>query len=103
VTASQLRTGCENALALTIDAERFLLYRFSDTNAASVYAETTGHSLTAGRFVLRSTPETMYLHQGAEILYAGEENILWSPLFDNPKFTKTLQRLADELQERSNR
>ncbi|MGH2807391.1 MAG: DUF3179 domain-containing (seleno)protein [Actinomycetota bacterium] len=100
VTASQLRVGCENAIALTIDAERFLLYRFVDDDAAGAYADEAAHALAIGPFVLRSTPETMYLHQGAEIIYAGDEHVLWSPLFDNPKFTKTLQRLADEIRER---
>jgi hypothetical protein len=99
LSPSQLRVGTENAIALTIDAERFLLYRFSDVTSANAYAGTEEHSRAFGPFVLRSTPESMYLHQGAEIIYTGDHTIRWSDLLDEPRLVKALDRLIDEARE----
>ena len=88
---SQLRVGAVNAVALTIDAERFLMYRFASADEADVYATTEAHTLAFGAFVLRSTPESMYQYQPAEVLYAGEEWVRWSGLLEDPRLRTALQ------------
>ena len=90
----QLRAGCVNAIALTIDAERFLLYRFATSEQACGYAATETHSRAVGPYVIRSTPDTMYEHQLYEILYAGDESIRWSALLDTPAFVGALERVV---------
>lgn len=88
---SQLRVGVVNGIALTIDAERFLLYRFADPEAAGSYAAAEEHVLAVGPLALRSTPESMYLHQGAEILYAGDGTIRWSSLTEAGSLRRALE------------
>ncbi|MGQ0669852.1 MAG: hypothetical protein ACT4PO_09310, partial [Actinomycetota bacterium] len=90
----QLRAGCVNAIALTIDGERFLLYRFATSEQACGYAATERHSRAMGPYVIRSTPDTMYEHQLYEILYAGDESIRWSALLDTPAFVGALERVV---------
>lgn len=87
----QLRVGCNNGIALTIDAERFLLYRFASADLAEAYVATEEHALAVGPFVIRSTPDTMYAHQLYEILYVGDEHVRWSALLGDPALRKSLE------------
>jgi hypothetical protein len=82
----QLRVGTLDALALTIDADRFLLYLFEDELGAGSYAAAEPRARAFGRFVLRSTPDTMYVHQFYEICYAGDDRIAWSGLLEDERF-----------------
>jgi len=91
---SQLRVGAENGIALTIDAERFLLYRFTDPQDALEYAASEPHAIATGVLVLRSTPESMYLHQGAEILFAGDHTIRWSAALTSRALRHVLEDVA---------
>src|SRR5207302_8249120 len=50
---SQLRVGCSNALALTIEGDPFLLYMFEAADGASRYAAQTIAARASGRFVFR--------------------------------------------------
>ena len=86
----QLRPGCANGIALTIEGDRFLLYRFSGASVTGDFAERALHSVAIERFVLRSVPATMYEHQGAEILYAGDDAVQWSPLLTDRKLLRAL-------------
>lgn len=88
----QLRVGCVNAIALTIDSERFLLYRFETAEQAAVYAAEADHARAEGPFVLRSTPDTMYEHQGAEILFVNDDTVRWSRLLDDLRLRRALQQ-----------
>jgi hypothetical protein len=90
----QLRTDCENGIGLTIEADRFLLYRFGTHQLAAAYASEQGHALAFGTFVLRSTPDTMYLHQAAEILYVDDDHIRWSSLLKDARIIKLLSELC---------
>ena len=87
----QLRVGMENAIALTIEAERFLLYRFEDETAAERYAAAESRAIGAGRYVLRSTPDTMYMHQPTEVLYVGDDAVRWSMLPNDPAFVRAFR------------
>ncbi len=87
---SQLRVGAVNGIALTIDAERFLLYRFESAALADAYAAQEPHAIARGAFVLRSTPETMYQYQPAEVVYVGDPWIRWSELLDDGRLRKAL-------------
>lgn len=89
----QLPVGAVNAVALTIDADRFLLYRFRDPALAEAHAARDGHAVAVGRFVMRSTPETMYAYEPAEVLYVGDDKIRWSALLDDPAFLKALREV----------
>lgn len=86
----QLRVGCLDGLALTVHADRLLLYLFEHEAAAGAYADTEPHARAFGRFVVRSTPDTMYVHQVYEILYAGDDRIAWSPLLEDPRFAEVI-------------
>jgi uncharacterized protein DUF3179 len=90
----QLRVGCVNGVGLTIEGDRFLLYRFASPEKAREYAAGEPHTLSAGAFVLRSTPETMYVGVAAEILYAGDERIRWSPLLADARLLRALRTAA---------
>jgi hypothetical protein len=87
----QLRAGMENAIALTIEAERFLLYRFEDEAAAERYAAAESRAVGAGRYVLRSTPDTMYTHQPTEVLYVGDDAVRWSMLPNELAFVRAFR------------
>jgi hypothetical protein len=91
----QLRVGCSNGVALTIEGDRFLLYRFTSPADAETYAATEAHARAFGPFVLRSTPDSTYDHQLYEILYAGDGLIRWSSLLDTPRFVNTVHRAAN--------
>jgi Protein of unknown function (DUF3179) len=88
---SQLRVGADNGIGLTIDAERFVLYRFGSVESALGYAATEPHTFAFGCYVIRSTPETMYQYQPAEVLYAGDEWVRWSTLPEDPRFRQALE------------
>ncbi|HYT30909.1 MAG TPA: hypothetical protein VEN82_09030, partial [Actinomycetota bacterium] len=75
----QLPPGCEDGIALTIEGDRFLLYRSADGDSARQLAERSGHA-AVGPFVLRSTPDTMYRHALYEIDHLPEPEVPWSPL-----------------------
>lgn len=90
----QLRVGCVDGIATTIEGDRFLVYLFTTAEAARAYAGTESHAVAAGPFVLRSTPDDMYEHQGYEVLYAGDDRVRWSPLLDDPGFRGVLRGVA---------
>jgi hypothetical protein len=91
LTPGQLRVGCENAIALTIDGDRFLLYRFGSVEAAEAYVATEPHARAVEGFVIRSTPPTMYVFQPNEIAFAGEGWVRWSSLMSEPRFLGALR------------
>ncbi len=92
----QLRAGCENAIALTVDADRFLLYRFQTPALAEAFAGSQPHTLAFKRHVIRSTPVTMYEHQLYEIAFVGEDRVTWSRLLSDARFAAALRGAADD-------
>jgi hypothetical protein len=90
----QLRVGCLDGLALTVEADRFLLYLFETDATASAYASAEPHALAFGSFVVRSTPDSMYAHPFYEILYAGDDRVAWSRLLEDERFANTLQAVV---------
>jgi len=88
---SQLRPQSINGIAFLLEGDSFLLYRFESARAATVYAASEQHCVHADTFVLRSTPDTMYLHQPYEIGYAGDNTIRWSTLLDDPRLVLALK------------
>lgn len=91
----QLRVGCVIGIALTVEGDRFLLYRFDSPARAAEYVAGTSHAFAVGPFVMRSTPDTMYAHQLYEILYVGDDKVRWSPLVDDPALRRALGRVVD--------
>jgi hypothetical protein len=87
----QLHQEMENGIALTIEAQRFLLYRFPTEAGAARFAAEEARAIDAGRYALRSTPDTMYTHQPTEVLYVGDDAVRWSTLPDDPAFVRALQ------------
>lgn len=85
---SQLRVGCTNGIGVTIEGDRFLLYRFETPEKAADYARAQAHALPAGSFVLRSTPVTMYVDPTYEILYAGDDEVRWSGLLEDARLRR---------------
>ena len=88
----QLRVGAIDGIALTVEADRMLLYLFDDASLAEAYAAAQGHAIAFGRFVIRSTPSNMYVDTVAEILYAGDDRISWSPLLNEAGFRDAMLR-----------
>ena len=86
----QLRVGVLDAMALTVDGDRMLLYLFEHESGAEEYGASEPHIMSFGRFALRSTPDTMYVHQFYEILYAGDDRIAWSSLLSDRRFQAIL-------------
>ena len=87
----QLRVGSLDGIALTVEADRLLLYLFEDEDSASAYAAGEPHARAFASFVVRSTPDTMYVHPMYEILYAGDDRVSWSPLLDDERFVGVLK------------
>lgn len=83
---SQLRPGCESAVAATISGDRFLIYKCADAAAAErVLAEVT-HAFREDRWVFRSIPVLMYAEPHYEMGMLPDERIAWSPLHSDPAF-----------------
>ena len=87
---SQLRVGTISAIAATIEADRFAIYRCQDeTSAKSVAAEVT-HAIQVGPWVLRSIPVLMYADPHYEMGQLPDQEIAWSPLLNNQNFKAAL-------------
>jgi hypothetical protein len=91
LTPGQLRVGCQNAIALTINGDRFLFYRFGSAERADAYVASEPHARAVERFAIRSTPPTMYVFQPNEIAFAGEGWVRWSSLPSDPRFLGALR------------
>jgi hypothetical protein len=83
--------GCQNAIALTVDGDRLLFYRFGSVEAAEAYVTAEPHARAVEDFVIRSTPPTMYVFQPNEIAFAGEDWVRWSSLLSDPRFLGALR------------
>jgi hypothetical protein len=88
----QLRPGSINGIALTLEGDPFLLFRFGTDREAAAYHSSEPRSIAVGPFVLRSTPDTMYLHHAYEIAYAGDDSIRWSGLLNDSQVRAALER-----------
>jgi hypothetical protein len=89
----QLRVGCSDGMAMTIEGDPFLVYLFERAEDAARYAESQTASIAAGPFVLRSSPTDMYVFPG-EVLYAGDDQIRWSTLPSAPAFQRAAERVV---------
>jgi len=86
----QLRPGAEDAIGITLEGDRFLLYRFSSEADARRAAASMGHAVSGGVFVARSSPDSMYEHREYEIGYAGDDRIRWSALLSDERIRRAL-------------
>ena len=87
---SQQRPGTISAIAATIEADRFAIYRCTDeTTAAKVATEVT-HALQVGPWVLRSIPILMYADPHYEMGQLPDNKIAWSSLLRSDSFKKDL-------------
>lgn len=93
---SQLRVGALSAIAATIEADRFAIYRCVDEAAAAQVAEEVGHAVVEGRWVLRSIPVLMYADPHYEMGQLPDDEIAWSPLLDSDAFHATLRAFTRE-------
>ena len=92
---SQLRVGTVSAIAATIEADRFAVYRCISVEAATKVAAEVGHAIEAGAWVFRSIPVLMYADPRYEMGQLPDEEIPWSPLLGNEAFKATLQKFAE--------
>lgn len=90
---SQQRVGTVAAIAATIDADRFAIYRCVDEAAAVRVAAEVGHAVQAGRWVFRSIPVLMYADPHYEMGQLPDERIAWSPLLASDAFKSALKGL----------
>jgi len=92
---SQLRVGTVSAVAATINADRFAIYKCESAAAGRRVASEVPHSMCVDRWVLRSMPADMYEDQHYEIGQLPEEEIRWSRLIGNQRFLATLRSYLD--------
>jgi hypothetical protein len=96
---SQLRVGTVNAVAATINADRFAIYKCEDEAAAQRVMSELPHCFRVGRWVFRSIPVDMYEDQRYEIGHLPEESIRWSKLIADQRFLSMIQAyLVSQLQ-----
>lgn len=91
VPHSQLRPGSVNAIAAKIENDRFIIYKTADPETARAMAGELSHSLCAGCFVFRSTPDAMYEDMLYEIGQLPTDKVRWSRLVKNARFKKVLE------------
>jgi hypothetical protein len=88
---SQLRVGTLSAIAATIEADRFAIYRCTDEAAAIRVAREVTHAIAVGPWVFRSIPVLMYADPHYEMGQLPDEKITWSPLLRNDSFLNALE------------
>jgi len=92
---SQQRVGTLSAIAATIEADRFAIYRCADEAAAAQVAAEVGHAIQAGPWVLRSIPVLMYADPHYEMGQLPDEAIAWSALLDREAFRSALNAFPE--------
>jgi hypothetical protein len=92
---SQLRVGTTCAVAATINADRFAIYRCESEASGQRLVAELPHSIQIGRWVFRSIPIDMYEDQHYEIGQLAEEQIRWSALINNQRFLSALKVYLD--------
>lgn len=90
VARSALPVGCDFVIQWMIDVDRVLLYRFDSSSGAAAYAEQIGHALSCENYVLRSTPEDMYLVAKFEAGQKPDEKVGWGPWLKDDDFARDL-------------
>ena len=93
---SQQRVGTISAIAATIEADRFAIYRCESEEAAKRVAVEVTHAIQVGPWVLRSIPVLMYSDPHYEMGQLPDDKITWSPLLKNKAFIQTLQDAVDQ-------
>jgi len=93
--ASQQRVGTISAVAATIEADRFAIYRCVDETAAVQVAAEVGHAIHAGPWVLRSIPVLMYADPHYEMGQLPDKAIAWSPLLERETFNNDLRHFIE--------
>ncbi len=88
---SQLRVGTLSAIAATIEADRFAIYRCTDETAAQRVAREVTHAIAVGPWAFRSIPVLMYADPHYEMGQLPDEKISWSPLLRNDSFLNALK------------
>ena len=91
---SQQRVGTISAIAATIEADRFAIYRGVDEVAAARVAAEVGHAIGEGSWVLRSIPVLMYADPHYEMGQLPDDEIAWSPLLYDERFRSDLSEFA---------
>ena len=92
---SQQRVGTLSAIAATIEADRFAIYRCTDTVTARHVAQEVTHALHAGPWVLRSIPVLMYADPHYEMGQLPDDQIAWSGLLQNKAFKAVLNEFVN--------
>ena len=87
---SQQRVGTLSAIAATIEADRFAIYRCPDESTDTKVAADVTHAIQAGPWVLRSIPVLMYADPHYEMGQLPDDQIAWSPLLHNKAFQAAL-------------
>ena len=88
---SQLRVETVSAVAATINADRFAIYKCENVVAAQRVVSELPHCVRVGSWVFRSIPVDMYEDQRYEIGQLPEEAIRWSKLIDDQRFLAAIQ------------
>jgi hypothetical protein len=95
---SQQRVGTISAIAATIEADRFAIYRCDNDAAAKRVANEVTHAISVGPWVFRSIPVLMYSDPHYEMGQLPDAEITWSPLLKNKAFRMALEEYTGNRQ-----
>ncbi len=87
---TQLRVGVRNAIAATINGDRFAIYKCDDANSACLVSNEVTHAIQVDRWVFRSIPILMYQDPCYEMGQLPENEIRWSYLLSDDRFANSI-------------
>ena len=99
---TQLRVGTQNAVAATINGDRFAIYKCSSADAARTVCSEVTHAICIDRWVFRSIPVLMYQDPCYEMGQLPENEIRWSPLLSDPRFSSCVDSFCQAMSSRKN-
>lgn len=88
---TQLRVGVCNAVAATINGDRFAIYKCLNADSARQVLNDVPHAIRVDRWVFRSIPILMYQDPCYEMGQLPENEIRWSYLLTDDRFAKCVE------------
>lgn len=88
---TQLRVGVCNAVAATINGDRFAIYKCKNAESACSVLNEVTHAIRIDHWVFRSIPILMYQDPCYEMGQLPENEIRWSYLLSDARFAKCVE------------
>ena len=97
---TQLRVGVQNAVAATINGDRFAIYKCHNADTACLVCKEVSHAIHVDHWVFRSIPILMYQDPCYEMGQLPESEIRWSYLLSDKQFAKRVESYCNAKSER---